>query len=482
MSKVKYGSQKPRIDIYHDGDIEFAERAIELMEHYNETFFPWQKAILRRWMATDEEGHWANPVCGMLVPRQNGKTFLLRCRIIAGMIFLGEHIVYTAHKQTTVDEIKRLVLNFFYDAEPEIRDLLTSEFDKMPKSFDYIELRNGGRCVFSTRTRSNGLGTTNDTIIWDEHQETQDAQEEALLPTLSAGPRGDSQSIMVGTPPTSGSTGTVFLRARRNLLQGKSDICWQEWSVDTITDNHDEDAWYATNPSLGYRLQYKAIKAESNAMSQDSFNKMRLGWIAGLDAKRAFTDDEWNELAVKEVKLPEEPNLVYAVKFAPDRSAVTLAVGVPMGEKTHVEVIERKPMSDGISWLVRWLLDRWRNCNKIIIDGAAGQGLLVEELTRSEKRIAKKILTPNVKEAGGAYATLAQAIQDKTLTHFNQPLLNSAIRTCKKRDIGKDGMFGFAPLNPNIQMDSVEAIAYACYGANRFKNEKKSTSQKLILL
>lgn len=479
---ARTGNQKPRIDIYANGSIELAEKTITLLDHYRRTPLDWQKAILRRWMAHDEEGKWANQNAGLLVPRQNGKSWLAEARILGGMIFLGEHLIYTAHQSTTVDEIKRRVLRFFYDAEPEIRDLLTSEFDKEPKSFDYIELRNGGRCVFRTRTRSSGLGFTSDTIINDECQEENDAQEEALLPTISAGPLQNPQVIMMGTPPTSGSTGTVFLRARRNLLQGKSDICWQEWSVENITDNHDEDAWYTTNPSLGYLVSVKAVRAEANAMSQDSFNKMRLGWIPGVDAQRVFTDDEWNELAIKEVKLPENPELVYAVKFAPDRSAVTLAVGVPIGDKVHIEVIERKRMSDGIAWLVKWLLDRWKNCNKIIIDGAAGQGLLVEELIRSDKRIAKRLLTPNVKEAGSAYASFYQAIQDKTLTHYNQPLLNSAIRTSKRRDIGKDGMFGYAPLNPNIQVDPVDAVAFAYYGAVRFKGTRKSTSQQKLML
>lgn len=479
----RYGNQKPRIDIYHDGDIELAEKTIGLMEHYGHTPLPWQKAILRRWFATDDEGKWANQTAGLIVPRQNGKSWDARARILGGMIFLGEHLIYTAHQTTTVDEIKRLTLRFFYDAEPEIRDLLTAEFDKEPKSYDYIELRNGGRCVFKTRTRSSGLGFTSDTLIRDEDQECSDAQEEALLPTISAGPLQNPQVIMMGTPPTSGSTGTVFLRARRNVLQGKSDICWQEWSVEDITDNHDIDAWYATNPSLGHLITEKAVRAESNTMSQDSFNKMRLGWVPGVDAKRVFTDDEWNELVVKEVRLPDSPELVYSVKFAPDRSAVTLAVGVVMGDKVHVEVVDRKRMNDGIAWLVRWLLDRWKNCNKIIIDGAAGQGLLVEELARSEKRIAKKILTPNVKEAGSAYASFYQAIHDKTLTHYNQPLLNSAIRTAKRRDIGKDGMFGYAPLNPSIQMDPVDAVAFAYYGSVRFKGTKKSaTPQRVVLL
>lgn len=479
---VRYGNQKPRIDIFNDGDIDLAEKTIVLLEHYKMKLLPWQKSVLRRWMAQAEDGTWANPDCGLSVARQNGKTELLIARIIGGMIFLGECLVYTAHQGNTVDEIKRRVLRFFYDAEAEIRDLLTSEFDKDPRSYDYVELRNGGRCIFRTRTRSAGLGFTSDTLLIDEAQEENDAQEEALRPTISAGRQHNPQVIMVGTPPTSGSAGTVFIRARRNILAGKADnFCWQEWSVENITATDDVDAWYETNPSLGYFLSLKAIKAESTTMSQDSFNKMRLGWYAGLDAQRLFTDEEWNELAVQAVKLPEEPELVYSVKFAPDRSAVTLAVGVVMGEKIHVEVIERKRMSDGIAWLVRWLLDRWRKANKIIIDGAAGQGLLVEELIRSEKRIAKRLLTPNVKEAGSAYASFYQAIQDKMLTHYNQPILNSAIRTCKRRDIGKDGMFGYAPLNPNIQMDPVDAVAFAYYGANRFRGTAKGpTHQRLV--
>lgn len=479
---VRYGNQKPRIDIFNDGDIDLAEKTIVLLEHYKMKLLPWQKSILRRWMAQAEDGTWANPDCGLSVARQNGKTELLIARIIGGMIFLGECLVYTAHQGNTVDEIKRRVQRFFYDAEAEIRDLLTSEFDKDPRSYDYVELRNGGRCIFRTRTRSAGLGFTSDTLLIDEAQEENDAQEEALRPTISAGRQHNPQVVMVGTPPTSGSSGTVFIRARRNILAGKADnFCWQEWSVENITATDDVEAWYQTNPSLGYFLSLKAIKAESTTMSQDSFNKMRLGWYAGLDAQRLIADDEWNALAVKEVKLSENPELVYSVKFAPDRSAVTLAVGVVMGEKIHVEVIERKRMSDGIAWLVRWLLDRWRKANKIIIDGAAGQGLLVEELVRSEKRIAKRLLTPNVKEAGSAYASFYQAIQDKMLTHYNQPILNSAIRTCKRRDIGKDGMFGYAPLNPNIQMDPVDAVAFAYYGANRFRGTAKGpTHQRLV--
>lgn len=482
MTKTRYGNQKPRIDIYRDGDIWLADKVIRLLEYYGIKLLKWQKMVLYKWMAVelvDGKWIWVNPECGLLVPRQNGKSELLIARIIGGMVFLGEALIYTAHSDKTVEEIKRRVQRFFYDAEEEIRDMLTDDFDKEPKSLDYVELRNRGRCVFRTRTRTGGLGTTNDTLLQDEDQEETDAQQEALLPTISAGKSQNNQTIRVGTPPSGGTTGTVFLRIRKSVLDGKDlETCWQEWSVETITDPSDEDAWYYANPSLGYFLNIRAVRNESKKMAVDSFNKMRLGWIAGVENMRAISDEQWSPLAVPKVELPDNPHLVYAIKFAPDGSAVSLAVGVIMDSgKVHVELIERKPMSAGTTWIVHFLMDnnRWKKANKIIIDGAAGTQLLVEELVRTEKKLSKRILTPNAKEAGAAYAAFYGAIENRLLTHYNQPALNVSIRTVKRRSIGKDGMYGFASMNPDIQSDPTEAAAFAYYGAIRFKKEKTTS-------
>lgn len=487
--KKRYGNQKPRVDIYHNGDIWLADKTIQLMESYGMELLPWQKKVLYRWMALklDDVGNWvwANPDCGLLVPRQNGKSELVIVRIIGGMIFLGEAVIYTANSATTVSEIQRRVQRFFYDAEEEIRNMLTDEFDQEPKSLDYIELINRGRCVFRTRTRTNGLGSSNDTLLLDEDQEENDAQQEALLPTISAGKSQNHQIIRVGTPPTAGSSGTVFLRMRKNAIDGKTtDVCWQEWSVKMITDPKDQDAWYEANPSLGYFLMPTAVKKESEQMAVDSFNKMRLGWVAGQENMRAISDDQWLPLAVRQVILPDDPILVYSVKFAPDASAVSLAVGVKLPSGiVHVEIIERKPMSEGTAWLAKWLLERWRKCNKIIIDGASGTQLLVEELTRSDRRISKTILTPNTKEAGAAYASFMTAVEQGLLSHYDQPALNLSIRTAKKRSIGKDGMFGYASMNTDIQIDPTEAVAFAYYGITRFGKEKKkeSSGQKVMV-
>lgn len=481
MASKRYGNQKPRLDYFKNGDIWLADKTIQLLEHYGIKLLQWQKAVLYRWMAVelDEDGNWkwVNAKVGLLVPRQNGKTELIIARIIGGMIFLGETLIYTAHSDKTVAETKRRILRFFYDAEQEIRDMLTDDFDTEPKSFDYVELRNRGRAVFRTRTRTGGLGTTNDTLINDEDQEETDAQQEALLPSISAGKSQNQQIIRAGTPPSGGGNGTVFLRIRKNVVEGKdTETCWQEWSVEAMTDPNDEDAWYETNPSLGYHLLLSAVRNEAKDMAIDSFNKMRLGWIAGVESMRAITDEQWTPLAVPQVQLPDHPNLVYAVKFAPDGSAVSLAVGVIMPDaKVHVEIVERKPMSAGTMWLHDWLLERWRKANKIIIDGAAGTQLLVEELVRSERKLSKRILTPNAREAGAAYGDFYDGIERQLLTHYDQPVLNVSVRTVKKRSIGKDGAYGYASMNPDLQSDPTEAAALAYYGARRFKKDKTTS-------
>lgn len=484
--KKRYGNQKPRLDYYRNGDIWLADRTITLLEHYGIDLLKWQRNILYRWMAVeqDESGvwKWVNPECGLLVPRQNGKSELMIARIIGGMIFMAEALIYTAHSDKTVDEIKRRVLRFFYDAEEEIRDMLTEEFDKQPKSLDYVELRNRARCVFRTRTRTGGLGTTNDCLLLDEDQEETDAEQEALLPTISAGKSQNQQTIRVGTPPSGGSKGTVFMRVRKNVIERKDpDTCWQEWSVETIRDPSDEDAWYEANPSLGYFLMLTAVRNESKKMAVDSFNKMRLGWVAGVESMRAISDEQWQALKTDQVTMPLEPNYAYAVKFAPDGSSVSLAIGMNMPDgKVHVELIERKPMSAGTGWLVKWLYDppqsRWRSCSKIIIDGQAGTTLLVEELVRTNKRLSKKILTPNAKEAGAAFGGFYTAIEKQEITHYDQPALNLSIKTVKKRSIGRDGMFGFASMNTDIQSDPTEAIALAHYGAKRYQKEGAASS------
>jgi len=161
---------------------------------------------------------------------------------------------------------------------------------------EQIILKDGGRIDFRTRTSTGGLGESFDLLVIDEAQEYTDDQEAALKYTIAASP--NPQTIMIGTPPTPISSGTVFTKYRNNVLEGVlEDSGWAEWSVEEQSDVRDINLWYETNPSLGLRLTERTIRAEVGEDEID-FNVQRLGLWIRYNQKSAISENEWMALKV----------------------------------------------------------------------------------------------------------------------------------------------------------------------------------------
>lgn len=462
------GNQEPRIDIYLPGNTDKAELLFQLLDEYGTKLFDWQKHVLRRWLAEDENGNFVNLTCGLSLPRQNGKTENFVARIIYGIIFRRAHGLYTAQKQDTADDTLHRVQDFFYEnPHEEIFNLLTPRFRKKPKDYNYIEFTNGARYGFVTRTRMGGLGKTLDEVLNDEAADMQDAHEETLRPTVSASKLKNPQFIYAGTPPMVESVGEVFQRTRTRILKGEKGA-WTEWGVEILSDPHDKKAWYQANPSLGLTLLETAVEAEATSLSVDGFNRMRLGWWAGLEHKRAIPQKMWDACYTEKPDFDETVSPVYAVKFAPDRSYWSLAAAMPLKNgKIHVEIVNQRPMSDGFSKLTKWLTERWQKCSRIIIDGATGQSILFEDLT-SQGVFKKKIIIPHMKEIVAAHEFTWNAIQHQEFSHYNQPLLNQTVRLAKMRDMGRYGGFGWESMSKDLPSVALDAATFAYWGQKVF--------------
>ena len=318
-----------------------------------------------------------------------------------------------------------------------------------------------------------GLGTTNDELICDEASDMTDDHEATLMPTVSAAKSGNPQVIYVGTPPVATSAGEVFGRNRKQILTGALGA-WTEWSVDRMTDRDDREAWFQTNPSLGKFLLLSAVEAESTSLSSDNFNRMRLGWWSGVEDKRAISQKEWDSLYTEKPDFDDEYRPVYAVKFSPDRTDYSLVVAQPLKDKKiHVEIVMQRPMSEGWARLSKWLIDRWRNAAKIIIDGATGQAILYEELTRAGVAV-KKIVQPNMKEIVAAHQFMYDGIKKGELSHYNQPLLNQTVRVTKMRQMGRYGGFGWESMSKNMNVSALDAATFAFWGQKVFARKVAS--------
>lgn len=477
--KHRLGEQKPRIDLYIPGDTQKAELLFELLEEYGTPLLEWQKFVLRRWLAEDENGNFVNLECGLSVPRQNGKSEIIVARIIYGIIFRKAVGLFTAQQQDTSDVVKKRVQEFFYNnPHEEIFNLLTPRFRKKPTNYDFIEFESGASYKFKTRMRMSGLGNTNDELINDEAAEMLDSHQAALTPTVSASKNKNPQIIYAGTPPTADTLAMVFERVRAGKLAGGPGV-WTEWSVESITDKHDVEAWYASNPSLGFFLLPSIVEVESNSLTNDDFNRMRLGWWAGIEDKRAISQPVWDSLANEKPVYDELFKPVYAVKFSPDRSSYTLTGAMPLEDgRIHVEVIMNRPMSDGFARLSKWLIERWRDSAKIIIDGQTGAPIIYEELIHGGIP-KKRILLPTMKEVVAAHQFMKDGMDQENLSHYNQPLLNATVRITKERAFGRYGGFGWDSMSKHLSTSALDSATYAYWGQKVFAKKKPTAGTSM---
>lgn len=269
------GSQEPTICIYPEYDHSEILDCIDLNVAGKLDPFEWQVNVLTPWLGVDEAGMWTSPVCGLSVPRQNGKSLgVVAARCNYGMVIRGESVIYTAHLQKTATETFEIMRDFFNT--PKLRKRV--EVVKSALGREEIRLKNGARIKFLARTRNGGRGQHGDLLIFDEAQELDSKQQASFTFAISASP--NPQAIYLGTPPDEVNDPGVFRTIRKKALSRSSKrTSWAEWSLpDVPEDITDKRLWYLTNPSLGITIQESTIESEVEQMDDEEFSRERLGW------------------------------------------------------------------------------------------------------------------------------------------------------------------------------------------------------------
>lgn len=466
MKQTKKGRQEPTASFVlpyteTDGDI-----AAELYAVTGRQALPWQEALIYDILAKDETGRWIHSKFGLEIPRRNGKNEILIIRELYALA-IGEKVLHTAHLITTAHAAWKRLTERLDAAEIVYKSIKA-------KGQELIELDNGGRIEFRTRTAKGGLGEGFDLLVIDEAQEYQTDQESALkyVVTDSRNP----QTIYTGTPPTPISSGTVFKTYRSQVLAGtKERSGWAEWSVDEIKDPNDRANWYETNPSLGYTLDEVSI-ADEVSPSKDAvidFNIQRLGLWIRHNLKSAISKTAWT--AIQSDTLPRiSGKLVAGVKFSKDGESAALAIGARTEDgRVFVEVIDRRLLRDGTEWIIEFLRQIQNQTLRVIVDGANGQQMLAAEM---QKNGLSRPFLPTVKQIIDANQRFEKGIFERTLTHMDQPTLTAIVSACEHRAIGNAGGFGFKPINTGHDVAIMDAAILAAYGAETFKDVKQRIS------
>lgn len=451
----RIGSQTPTKSKILDYKGSPADEAIELYEKSKRTAYEWQRNLLNAILAVNDEDLWVHMKFGFSVPRQNGKNEVVAMRELEGLEN-GEKILHTAHRTTTSATAFNRLLAIMEEAGYEEDE----HFTKIKAiGREHIKLIGGGKIDFRTRTSTGGLGESFDLLVIDEAQEYTDDQESALKYTIAASP--NPQTVLIGTPPTPISSGTVFTGLRNATLEGNNeDTGWAEWSVEEESDVRDVDLWYQTNPSLGIRLTERTIRSEVGDDDLD-FNVQRLGLWIKYNQKSVISANEWEELKID--KLPKlKGKLFVGIKYGHDGTNVAMSIAVKtVTGDIFVESIDCQSIRNGNAWIIGFL--KQADIQEIVIDGASGQNILASEI--KDARIKKPIL-PTVKEIIVANSTFEQGLFQQTLKHKGQPSLSQVVTNCDKRTIGTSGGFGYRSQieeNDISLMDSMILAHWACH-------------------
>lgn len=412
-------------------DTSDADDAILLGSSYGLTPDEWQETILRAWLGRRRDGQWSSATCGLACPRQNGKNAVVEIRELFGIVVLGEKWLHTAHEVKTARKAFLRLVSFFENRRkyPELSDLV-KEIRKT-NGQEAIVLTNGGSVEFVARSKSSGRGFTVDCLLFDEAQELADEATEALVPTISAGPLGNPQTIYTGTPPGPKAVGEVFTRIHDAGHKGSDKtLCWLEWGAPKDADLDDRAAWARANPALGYRLSFDVIEAERTLFDDRGFARERLGqWDDPVTGGSGISSAMWAACADPSSVIVDAP--VLAVDVSPSRwSAIAIAGHTDEG-MAHVEVPEFRSGTDWVVERVAEILASW-GIPGVHLDPTGPAGALLPDL---QARGVEVYLT-GARDMAQACGLFFNAVSDGNLRHLDDPNLNAALEVAQRRPLG----------------------------------------------
>ena len=469
-SSYATGNQIPTSHVIPDFADNDCMDAIDLLSECGLELMDWQAYLLEAWMGYAADGRWSAKNAGNETPRQNGKTRVIQGRATAEMLFYGGSVLYTSQLQKTSTETFNEMAALF-ERKPLSRYLAPNGI-RTALGREEIRLKNGACIKFLARTRNGGDGQHGSLLIFDEAQCLDPAGLESFQYAISATQtKRGPQIIFNGTPPKEGDYGLLFEKIRNDAMTGASKkTAWTEWSAGyggRVPSPHDEELWERTNPSFGILISKDTIEAEAESSEPERFAHQRLGWFTGQKAAQTLIPEaEWSAL---EADSPDDwDKLAYGVRISPDGALACVSVAVRTGDTTHVEFIEQRPLSDGLQWLVDWLVERKDECACVAIDGKGAAEDLSSRLRQGGYR---KTAIKEVGTAGAidAAAMMVNSVADGLVTHSDDKAFNESATKSTRRKIGSSGGFGFGGEHPEI----IESAALALYGVRTTKRNPK---------
>lgn len=379
------------------------------------TLDPWQREILTD-AARKHHDRWSAFEVVALVPRQNGKTFLIALRALAGCLLYGERLVlYSAHEYRTAQETWRLMMDL---CETDAVKPYLARVPLRRSGSEEIEFTNGSRFKLIARTRSSGRGFSPDTLLLDEAFALSSDVMSAVLPSVVARP--NPQVWYFSSAGTWESEVLLGLR-RRGHSGVADDMAYWEWHADPSADLADPRTWACVNPAYGRRLSRQSIAREHQTMTPKAFARERCGIWSETATEAVFREHEITDNVVPVPPRPPRDRFVgWGVDVAGDRSGSAICAAYRDDNGCAVLVLVESRA--GASWLPERMSELWDDHD---VDGFAydHHGGITDLMERAEREWSVPVLALKHAQYPTACANIAQRVSEGVVRWANAPAL-----------------------------------------------------------
>lgn len=481
---VVQGVQLPRLSSVPEYVSSAGGEAIELAAMCGLELDRWQQHVLRHALGERKDGKWAASEVGLIVARQNGKGAILEARELAGLFLLDEWLlIHSAHLYDTAMEAFRR-LTFWITETPE----LSRRVKRVVRSHgdEGIELTNGKRIRFRTRTNGGGRGLTGDCVILDEAMELSKAVHGSLMPTLSAVPNPQLWYTGSAVDEDIHPNGQVFAKVRERGIAGDDPkLAFFEWSVDP--DRYHSDpacvrdpaCWAEANPAQGIRIAPETIAGEQRSMYARTFAVERLSvgyWPKTTDEDESLIPKRAWE-ACGDPKSTIDGPVTYSVDVSPQRDKASIAAGGHRPDsQRHVEVVASRA---GVEWVVERCVElHKKHGGRFVIDPKGQARVLIPDLVEEGLEVHEMTTDEAVAACAEFYDGVLLALhedekeREKRLRYPDpQVELTAAVSAAATRAVGEAWAWSRRAAAGDIT--ALVAATNALWGAEHLKPEEK---------
>ena len=437
-------------------------RVAVIAEMLGTPLMPWQRQVADVALERDPDDptRWRYPTVVVTVPRQSGKTTLVRAVAVErGLSAPGRLIFATA--QTGKDAGER-----WKDLVEKVESSPLGPHSKVYRGMgsQALHLPNRSQIRSFAPTPKSIHGYTPHLVVVDEAWAFDEVQGSDLMAAIRPAQitLDDRQLWIVSTAGTEEShlLKDLVEKGRLATKDPGSQIAYFEWSARADADTYDRSAW-SFHPALGHTIRLADLEAEADPAvnTRGNFERSFLNrWTATKET--IFDLDTFDALSSPNLPAAatvDPGRLSVAFEVARDRSAATIHVAWLDDDGTTIARVHRSDL--GLSWLADDLqaIAEQIGPGSIACDDYGPNRPVVAELRR--RGITVETLT--ARQWADACAALDAHLEDRTLHHDGSANTRTAVEGAAKRNLGPDGGYAWARKDSVAPIDALGSLTIA---------------------